>query len=261
MQQPLTLPAISYLRSLAEGVRADVAASRYLRVDDAVGARRAHREIVDTVRMLSRRRGDPAWRLIGVELEVRARPAAAVPIPSLEEWAESEGLDGWSAEDLLETYRARFAIPAEDAANARQLARAERLRVRRLDLLWQLERAASAAPQPTDRLEGWIDPTLAGRLKQVGLATLADLQLRSSSGERWWRAIPAVGETKARAIAEQVGRLLTDSRVEASATMAVTMDWRRALEQSSKLTDTRLVAPSYPSVQLTVLSQEVVHPR
>lgn len=243
----LALPAIAYLRALAEGVRADAAASRYLGVSDAVSVRRAHREVVDAVRALARRRGDPAWRLVGVELEAAARNAASArsDVPSLEEWAESEGLDDWSADELLETYRSRFGLPTEDLASARRHARAERLRVRRLELLRQLERAAAAAPMPTDRLEGWIDPTLAGRLCGAGLVTLADVQRLSAEGSRWWRAIPAVGETKARAIQAQVGRLLgaAEPFTSGRATDAVTVDWKRAIQE--EVAGSSLVATGY----------------
>lgn len=246
-KRDLALPAIAYLRALAEGVRSDVAASRYLRVNDAVGARRAHREVVDAVRALARRRGDPGWRLVGVELESATQRAAATPpdVPSLEEWADAEGLDGWSPEDLLETYRSRFGLPAEDAASARRQARAERLRVRRLKLLRQLERAAAAAPLPTDRLEGWIDPTLASRLAGAGLVTLEDVQRLTATGARWWRAIPAVGETKARAIEAQVVRLLGAVQPSPSghSTHVVTVDWKRALDEPTA--DRTLVATGY----------------
>jgi integrase len=241
---------LGYLRALAEGLRIEDAARRFLGISGgAVAIRHAHQGIVDEVRMLARRRGDPAWRLIGVELEVRTQsPVSTASIPSLEEWAASEGLDGWAASELLETYQSRFAIPVEDASAARRRARADRLRVRRLALLRQLEHAAAASPQPTDRLEGWIDPTLAGRLEKAGVVTLEDLQLRAASGARWWRAIPAVGDTKASAIAEQVGRLLLGSGAAGTATSTaplVTVDWKRALEQSGKPSDSRLVATTH----------------
>src|SRR5450755_2254629 len=97
----LGLPAIAYLRSLAEGVPMADAAKRYLNASAPDQARKAHRAVVEHVRTLARRRGDPAWRLIGVEL---GEAAARRPnMPSLSEWAEAEGLDGWRESELLES--------------------------------------------------------------------------------------------------------------------------------------------------------------
>lgn len=241
----LGLQGLSYLRALAEGLRREDAAERFLGVSGgAVAVRHAHRAVVDEVRTLARRRGDPAWRLVGVEIGEQSRFNAPA-IPSLEEWAENEGLDDWSADDLLESYRTRFRIPPDDAATARRRIRNERLRVRRLELLRQLERAAAAVPSAADRLEGWIDPTLASRLEKGGLLTLGDLQTWISTGERWWRDLPAIGDTKARAIAQQVERLMR-SGTPSGGVVTVAVDWKRALEQNGKLADTRLVAASYP---------------
>jgi hypothetical protein len=193
----LGLPQIAYLRSLAEGVSMVDAAARYLDVSVPEQARKAHRTIVEQVRTLARRRGDPAWRLIGVEL---GEAAAARPgVPSLTEWAEEEGLEGWRESELLELYKERFAASLS-AASVRRRNRNARLRERRLELLRELERAAAdQTPQSSDFIAGWIDPTTAERLKEAGALTLADLQRGICSGRRWWYSIPAIGDTKAKA--------------------------------------------------------------
>ena len=149
------------------------AAARYLDAAAPEQARKAHRAIVEHVRTLARRRGDPAWRLIGVELGDAGR--AHPNVPSLAEWAEHEGLEGWRESELLELYKERFAAKLA-AASIRHRTRNARLRERRLELLRELERAAAdQTPQPSDFIAGWIDPTMAERLKEAGALTLEDL--------------------------------------------------------------------------------------
>lgn len=214
----LGLPAIAYLRSLAEGVSMADAAKRYLDASAPNQARKAHRAIVEHVRTLARRRGDPAWRLIGVELGAAA--AARPNVPSLSEWAEQEGLEGWRESELLELYKERFAARL-GAASARHRSRNARLRERRLELLRELERAAAdQTPQPSDFIAGWIDPTTAERLKEAGALTLEDLQRWISSGRRWWYSIPAIGDIKAKALTRKIERLIGTGR-------ALTLDWVR----------------------------------
>ena len=214
----LGLPAIAYLRSLAEGVPMADAAKRYLDASAPDQARKAHRAVVEHVRTLARRRGDPAWRLIGVELGAAA--AARPNVPSLTEWAEEEGLEGWRESELLELYKERFAARL-GAASVRHRTRNARLRERRLELLRELERAAAdQTPQPSDFIAGWIDPTTAERLKEAGALTLEDLQRWIISGRRWWYSIPAIGDTKAKALTRKIERLIGTGR-------ALSLDWAR----------------------------------
>lgn len=245
--RPLGLDALTYLRALAQGISAEDAARRFLNVTGgAVELRQAHRAIVDEVRTLARRRGDPAWRLIGAELaEAGKRKRAGedpqtADVPSLEEWAEQEGLDGFPADELLETYQRRFDIAPDDPTTARRQARNERLRVRRLELLRQLEKAAGESAKPDDRLSGWLDPTLAGRLETAGIRTLGELRLKALMGDRWWRDIPAIGDGKATVIAAQVERLLANGGAPRglgraapgsghSQLAAWSIDWKRAM--------------------------------
>ena len=218
MTSALGLPQIAYLRSLAEGVSMVDAAARYLDAAAPERARKAHRAIVEHVRTLARRRGDPAWRLIGVELGDAG--AARPNVPSLAEWAEEEGLEGWRERELLELYKERFAARLA-AASIRHRTRNARLRERRLELLRELERAAAdQTPQPGDFIAGWIDPMTAERLKEAGALTLEDLRRWIVSGRRWWYSIPAIGDTKAKALTRKVERLIGTGR-------ALSLDWAR----------------------------------
>ena len=58
----------AHLRSIAEGLDIQDSAKRYLGVEHGHQAVTAHRQTVDAVRSLSRRRGDKAWRLIGLTI-------------------------------------------------------------------------------------------------------------------------------------------------------------------------------------------------
>lgn len=179
----------AYMRALVQGMDVQSAARRYLGIEHGHEAVTAHRRVVDHLRGVARRRGDKAWRLVGVVIE--AMPASEQP--SLEDWAESQGLDGWSQAELQEMYAEAF--PPD-----RKLQRNARLRARQLQLLKELQDFAARAPQPTDPISGWFDELTAERLKRAGLLMLGELQARVAQGGRWWSAIPAIGEGKAHRI-------------------------------------------------------------
>lgn len=214
-----TRNVFAYLRALAEGIEPESASARYLGTETAAQARGAHREVVTEVRTIARRRGDPAWRLIGVELAGSSATAAS-GAPSVTEWAAAEGLDDWPENDLIALYGERFGADGQgsndstgqggDASSRhqRKLSRNARLRERRLVLLRELERVAEAPAQADDHLAGWFDETTTERLNAAGATTLADIQRWHAEGRRWWTKIPALGQTKARAIAARIERLI-----------------------------------------------------
>ncbi|MDE2395148.1 MAG: tyrosine-type recombinase/integrase [Burkholderiales bacterium] len=198
----------AYLRAIAEGVGAQDAAQRYLGLARGSELAELHRDVVERVRALAHRLGDPRWRLIGLEI---AQPAPAVLVPSLDEWAEREGYDGFSHAELLELYRERFGDllrPAEDRSARRRRQRNIRLRDQRLALLRELERAAPRPPQPSDPIGAWIAPDLAADLESLGLTSLGDLARRIGRGGRWWSAIPGYGPVRARRLQERLESLL-----------------------------------------------------
>ena len=238
--------AFAYLRALAEGLTPGAAAERFLGVENAVEARTAHREIVEEVRAIARRRGEAAWRLIGVELGpgTAARfnggsGSLRAPLP-IAEWAEAEGIHGWSENDLLEEFGERYAAyeaglrgpeGAQDGAEAqRKIARNTRLRERRLTLLRELERVAERPAQPDDQVAGWFDEVTTERLHAAGASTLAEVQAWTREGRRWWADIPAMGHTKAKAIEARVERLI--GKAEA-------VDWSRVQASGAKANELR----------------------
>ena len=177
-------------------------AKRFLGVLHGAEAVVAHRVVLEQVRAIARRRGDPRWRLLGVSLADRQPIDAA---PPLDAWADAEGLDNWSEAERRALYEERFPT---DEREARRSARNARLRAKRLALLHELETIEAQPARPTDRLDGWLAPELAERLQSLGDLTLDDLARRLRRGGRWWRSIRGFGKVKAERLAQHLAVLL-----------------------------------------------------
>jgi integrase len=199
----LTRDTLAYMRGVCEGVPIAEAARRFLGVDHGAEVMTAHRQALDQVATAAQRRGDSRWRLLGLVINDGAPAGVA---PSLHDWAEAEGLDGWSQAELQEMYAERFGTP--DAGARRRTARNARLRERRLALLKELEAVAIEAAKPSDLLDGWLKPEVAEQLRRGGLLTLADLQRRIAQGGQWWSGLRAFGPVKAKRLAGQVEQLI-----------------------------------------------------
>ncbi len=241
--QRLGLHQVAYLRSLAEGLDAKDTAKRYLGINHGAQLKRAHHQTLDLVRAVARRSGDSRWRLLGLDIPVldQATPAGAGAgqggqagvgqLPTVEDWALAEGLDGMTFADQLEAYQEHFAEqlaaakqasdPVGDAGHstsqasgaARRAARNARLRKARVALLHHLERTAVEIASRQDRLDGWFAPELVDKLRAVGALTLGDLQARIARGGRWWRGLKGIGEERAKPIAAHLQQLLAHAPV------------------------------------------------
>jgi integrase len=187
----------AYLRACAEGLSVGECARRYLGIEHGHEAKTAHQEAVDAVRAVARRRGESAWRLVGLTI----RTPEGAPRPSLESFAAQHGLDDFSESEVVKLYAEAF--PLE-----RKTARGQRLRERQLALLRRLEGLAAETPQPSDLVAGWFDEALAAKLVTAGLLTLGALNARISAGGRWFSALPAVGIAKAQRIERHLATLL-----------------------------------------------------
>ena len=187
----------AHLRAVSEGLDLADCARRYLGIEHGHEAKTAHQEAVDAVRAVARRRGNAAWRLVGLRIQ---SPSGA-PRPSLDAFAQQHGLDGFSESEVLTLY-------AEAYPPERKAARGLRLRERQLELLRRLERLAAETPQPTDLVAGWFDERVAVKLITAGLLTLGSLNACISAGGVWWRALPAVGIAKARRLERHLATLL-----------------------------------------------------
>ncbi|MCO5975260.1 tyrosine-type recombinase/integrase [Ideonella oryzae] len=189
----------AHLRAVAEGLPVQESALRYLGIDHGHQAVTAHRQVVDRLRGLARRRGLSAWRLVGLTIRVGSGDIR----PSLEDFIAERELDGWTESEVAQLYEEAF--PADARAERRR-----RLRDRQLALLKELQAVAAERPSPEDRLDGWFDPVTAQRLTQAGMLLLRDLQQRIQGGGHWWRGLPAIGKIKADRLAQYLQLLLPD---------------------------------------------------
>ena len=120
--------------------------------------------------------------------------------PTLDAFADGR-FDGFSEAEVLEIYQETF--PAD-----RKAVRSQRLRTRQLALLHRLEALAAEQPQDSDLVMGWFDDRTADKLTAAGIISLGELNTRIATGGRWYRTLPAVGEAKARRIAQHLATLL-----------------------------------------------------
>ena len=192
---------LAYLRAIAEGLPRQQAAKRYLGLsaqDGAVALRHAHNAVVDRVRALARRRGDPRWRLIG--LIIRPHEPGTQP-PSMDEWADSLGFGEFGHAERLALYEEVFATDRKTLRNSR-------LRAQQLAVLQALASTAVETALPHHRLDAWFPLHLCRSLMPCGLLLLCDLQTRIQAGGRWWRGIPRIGVGKAARLAQHLALLI-----------------------------------------------------
>ena len=94
----------------------------------------AYRRAVEEAQTAARRHGDPAWRLLGIEVDpgLTRTDALAELAPCLDEWATKEGIEDWSQREQLQLYAERFggANPAGQGGPAAAAAQARRLQSR-----------------------------------------------------------------------------------------------------------------------------------
>ena len=145
--------------------------------------------------------GQPSHARIGHLLDLLRSNApikAAVALPSLEDWAQGEGMDpdGWSEAELLAEYKAAFGLDNADALEAAHgLKDPAAERVKALNFL---ETVLSVTPAPTDRLDVWFARPVVKCLRNVGLLTLGDLvRFINVYGYRWHGRIPGFGSQRA----------------------------------------------------------------
>ena len=187
----------AHLRAVAEGIDLNESAQRYLGIEHGNEAITAHRQTVDQIRALARRRGNSAWRLIGVQIRVQDTNMR----PSLEDFIAERDLDGWSESEQLELYGAAF--PTEMKTERRY-----RLRRRQLELLRVLETSNAEQPKTQDMVSGWFDDRTATKLIGAGLVNLGEMAQAIAAGGCWYRDLPGVGKSKAQRIAAHLHTLI-----------------------------------------------------
>lgn len=132
-------------------------------------------------------------RLVKVDLRQIGRPGLG--LPSLEDFAAAQGLDGFSEREQLAAYQERFG-----SALRRENKRVALMR-RQLEAIDWLEGLYARPVLDDDGCRAWLADTLADRLEAAGVATIGDLVDRINGlGSGWTRALPGIGAGKARAI-------------------------------------------------------------
>ncbi len=194
----------AHLRAVAEGLDITDSARRYLGIGHGHEARSAHLQTVESVRAIARRRGESAWRLIGLTIALRLDSSQ----PTLEDFIAERDLDGWSESDVAEMYAEAY--PTDPRSQRRQ-----HLRERQLALIRTIQNLAAEQPLATDMVSGWFDDVVSKKLISAGMLTLGDLNRKIATGGRWFSALPAIGQAKAQRIAAHLATLLPrETRVE-----------------------------------------------
>jgi integrase len=200
----------AHLRAIAEGLDTLDSARRFLGVEHGHQAKTAHRQTVEAVRAIARRRSESAWRLIGLAIALPAPPAQ----PSLDEFIAQRALDGWSEAEIRQMHAEAWPPDAKAA-------RRQRLRARQLELLARLQQFDAETPLQGDLVDGWFDPALAAKLITAGMTTLGELKLAITTGGRWFQTLPAIGRAKAERIASHLATLLPETGVRPVFTLPV----------------------------------------
>lgn len=229
----------AHLRATAEGIDLVQSARRYLGIEHGLEATTAHRQAVDQVRALARRRGDAAWRLIGVLI----KPREGSQRPTLDEFVLEKDLDGWSESEQLEFYEAAF---PPDKKGARR----DRLRQRQLDLLRRLEARDAEVPRPEHLVDGWFDERTAVKLISAGFINLGELGKAVAVGGRWYAGLPGVGKGKAQRIVDHLHTLIPAAAAPAKRLFALPSPALASLPAHSLQLDRGPSDPAQQALQL-----------
>lgn len=202
------------MRAVADGLEVRHCARVYLGIEDVREAEATHNELTARLRLAARQAGEKHYRLIGVRIreKIRQTPSLANR-PTLAEFTDARGLDGWSEAEQLEMYEAEFPASQGTATALETLQRRERSRQRVVEILRRLELdgTTTATPQPTDEVHAWLPDYLARRLVQAGYVTIGELANRIRQGGNWYAGITAVGRHKAEQIRQQIEAILPGS--------------------------------------------------
>jgi site-specific recombinase XerD len=198
---------VAFLRAALLGVDLRQAYERYL----------AFGETTSDLRHIEARRRELTSQLIeaGRRLDATLPPQAkvtryvdllrpdapgpkVVALPSLDEWVAAEGMDPdmWSEAELLDEYRAAFALDNPEALEAAEgAADLVKERVRALNHLSNL---LAVAPKADDKVDAWFARPVVLRLRNAGVMTLENLyQLVNVYGFRWYGRVKGFGARRA----------------------------------------------------------------
>lgn len=188
----------AFMRAVVQGVDQRESWNRYLRAEGESSDQRLVRATVAWIRdefAAAARREDRFGTARLVRMDVARIADPVLDLPSLEVFAESQGLDDFSQAEQIAAYETAYGT-----VTARQKRRG-RLINRQLEALRWLEELIAQPPAAGDAVSAWLNPTLAGLLEAADIFTLAQLVDRINGiGRRWYSGIAAMGEGKAERI-------------------------------------------------------------
>ena len=188
------------MRAVVQGIDPRDSWERYLRLEGEITDRRVVRATIAWIReefALAARRQDRPGTARLVRLDATRIADPALDLPSLEDFAESQGLQDESQAEQIAAYEAAYGEATQ------RLRKRARLIKRQLEALRWLEGLVAQSPKAGDAVAAWLHPTLAGHLHAAEIFTLAQLVERINGiGRRWYAGIPVLGPNKAARIVE-----------------------------------------------------------
>jgi site-specific recombinase XerD len=199
-QRKLHVGHFAFMRAVVQGLDPRESWERYFRVEGEVTDQRTVRATIAWIRdefAAAAKRHDRFGTARLVRLDATRIAEAASELPSLEAFAEAQGLEDEREADQIAAYEAEYGRATQ------RLRRRARLVKRQLEALHWLEAQVAQSPQAGDAVAAWLNPTLADHLAAADIFTLAQLVERINGvGLRWHAGIKALGAGKALRIVE-----------------------------------------------------------
>jgi site-specific recombinase XerD len=190
----LSAAHFAFMRGLVQGLPLRDMWERYLQVEGASSDLRIVRSTIAWIRdafAAAARREDRFGTARLVLIDVSKLPDDQPAWPSLEEFAESRGLEAFSQAEQVEAFEEAYGKVSQ-----RQSRRA-RLVQKQIEALRWLEGLVSQPPGAGDSVSSWLNPSMATRLEAAGVYTLAQLVERVNGlGQGWARSIAGIGKAK-----------------------------------------------------------------
>ncbi|MBA2723215.1 MAG: int, tyrosine-based site-specific recombinase, partial [Methylibium sp.] len=194
-QRKLHVGHFAFMRSVVQGLDPRESWERYFRVEGEATDQRTVRATIAWIRdefAAAAKRQDRygTARLVRIDATRIADPS--LELPSLEAFAEAQGLEDERQAEQMAAYEAEYGRATQ------RLRRRARLVARQLEALRWLEGLVAQSPKAGDSVAAWLNPTLASHLEAADIFTLAQLVERINGvGRRWHAGIKAMGESKA----------------------------------------------------------------
>ena len=190
----------AFMRAVVQGIDPRESWDRYLRVEGEATDQRIVRATTAWIReefAAAAKREDRygTARLVRIDATRIADPS--LELPSLEAFAEANGLEDERQADQIAAYEAAYGRATQ------RLRRRARLIARQLEALRWLQGMVAQSPKAGDAVAAWLNPKLTGHLEAADIFTLAQLTERINGiGRRWHASIQGLGAGKAQRIVD-----------------------------------------------------------